>query len=142
MAEEIRDFSTEYKWWENLEKKTKLEQAFAIGCTDKEACAYAEITEDQLYYYENTINTQFRVKKHELKEKPILKARQTVVKALDNPKDAQWYLEKKLSDEFGVTTKSVNYNATVTGDIKDFEKYQELKQKYEQELLNTLQNES
>lgn len=95
-----RSFETEYKWWEDSEKLLKLEQAFAIGCTDKEACSYAEITENQLYYYENTINTDFRVRKQELKVKPILKAKQTVVKALDEPEHAKWYLERKKKDEF------------------------------------------
>jgi hypothetical protein len=96
-----RDFTTKYKWWEDLEKKLKLEQAFAIGCTDKEACSYAEITEDQLYYYENEINKEFRVKKQELKDKPILKAKQTIVKNLEDPTHAKWYLEKKAHQEFG-----------------------------------------
>lgn len=98
--EEIRDFSTEYKWWENLEKKVKLEQAFAIGCTDKEACIYAGITPDQLYYYTSTVNPQFQVIKEELKEKPILKARQTIVKGLDQADNAKWFLERKMKKEF------------------------------------------
>lgn len=96
-----RDYTTEYKWWENLEKKTKLEQAFAIGCTDEEACSYAEISPDQLYYYENKIDNKFRVRKQELKQKPILKAKQTIVKGLDDPTHAKWYLERKLKKEFG-----------------------------------------
>lgn len=98
--EEIRDFSTEYKWWENLEKKVKLEQAFAIGCTDKEACVYAGITPDQLYYYTSTVNPQFQVIKEELKEKPILKARQTIVKGLEEADNAKWFLERKMKKEF------------------------------------------
>ena len=35
-----------------------------------------------------------------MKERPILKARQTVVKALDNPQQAQWFLERKVKNEF------------------------------------------
>ena len=95
-----RNFDTKYKWWNDMEKIVKIEQAFSIGCTDKEACAYAEITQDQLYYYENTINTRFRAKKREMKQKPVLKARQTVVKNLDQPQYAQWYLERKRKKEF------------------------------------------
>lgn len=102
MEQEIRDFTTEYKWWDNLEKKTKLEQAFAIGCTDKEACIYAGITPDQLYYYTSTVNTQFQVIKEELKEKPILKARQTIVKGLDQVDNARWFLERKAKNEFSI----------------------------------------
>lgn len=102
MEQEIRDFTTEYKWWDNLEKKTKLEQAFAIGCTDKEACIYAGITPDQLYYYTSTVNPQFQVIKEELKEKPILKARQTIVKGLDQVDNARWFLERKAKNEFSI----------------------------------------
>lgn len=115
-----RDFTTEYKWWQDSEKKVKLEQAFAIGCTDKEACSYAEITEAQLYYYEDVIDKQFRVKKQELKEKPILKAKQTIVKNLDNPDHAKWYLERKKKDEFSHRTELTGENGgaiitTITG---------------------------
>lgn len=99
-----RNFDTQYKWWEDSEKFIKLEQAFSIGCTDKEACSYAEITEHQLYYYQNEINTDFAVRKAELKEKPILKAKQTVVKNLDNPEHAKWYLERKNKAEFSLRT--------------------------------------
>lgn len=96
-----RNFDTQYKWWNDLEKKVKLEQAFAIGCSDEEACSYAEISPDQLYYYENNIDKEFRVKKQELKQKPILKAKQTVVKSLDLPEHARWYLERRAKKEFG-----------------------------------------
>lgn len=101
MEQAKRNFKTDYKWWEDLEKKTKLEQAFAIGCNDKEACAYAEITVDQLYYYTREVNKEFQARKEELKEKPILKAKQTVFKGLDDPIHAKWYLERKAKAEFG-----------------------------------------
>lgn len=35
-----------------------------------------------------------------LKDKPILKARATVVRGLDQANNAQWYLERKRKDEF------------------------------------------
>lgn len=109
-----RNFETQYKWWEDSEKTTKLEQAFAIGCNDKEACSYAEITEHQLYYYQNEINKEFAVRKAELKEKPILKAKQTIVKSLDDPTHAKWYLERKVKNEFG---NSIEINGEVTSKI-------------------------
>lgn len=109
-----RNFETEYKWWEDLEKKTKLEHAFAIGCNDKEACSYAEITLDQLYYYTREVNKEFQARKEELKEQPILKAKDTVVKNLDDPTHAKWYLERKLKKEFG---NSLDVNAEVTSKV-------------------------
>lgn len=141
VATQHRNFDTQYKWWEDLEKTTKLDQAFAIGCSDKEACGYAEITEAQLYYYQKEINPEFVVKKEELKDKPILKAKQTVVRDLDKVESAKWYLEKKKKDEFGNVQeiKSINLNVET---VLDNSKSKEIAEKYEQELLNTLQDES
>lgn len=91
---------SEYRWWEDTDKLGKLEQAFAIGCTDKEACSFAEISPDQLYYYTRVIDPEFQVKKERLKDKPILNAKQTVVNNLEDKETAKWYLERKCSSEF------------------------------------------
>ncbi len=77
----------------------KLEEVFAIGGSDKEACFYADISHQTLYNYQEK-HPEFVERKEALKERPILKARQTVVKSLDNPSDAQWFLERKLKKEF------------------------------------------
>lgn len=77
----------------------KLEQAFAIGCTDREATFYAGISMDSLYAYQ-LFNPAFSERKAALKEKPVLKARQTLVSSLDDPLHAKWYLERKRKDEF------------------------------------------
>lgn len=78
----------------------KLELAFAIDCSDEEACAYADIAESTLYNYQKE-NPYFLERKHRLKHRPVLKARQTVVKSLDDPNHAFKYLEKKRKMEFG-----------------------------------------
>ena len=39
----------------------------------------------------------------QIRRKPILKALNPVVGALDDPKMAKWYLTKKLSEEFGLS---------------------------------------
>lgn len=83
-----------------IETVNKLEEVFAIGGTDEEACFYANISKQTLYDYQK-IHPEFIDRKEALKEKPILKARQTVVKSLDNLQDAKWYLEKKRKKEFG-----------------------------------------
>ena len=78
----------------------KLEQAFGMGCSDKEACLYAGISMDALYNYQNR-RPDFAEWKALLKEKPVLKARNTVVTSLNDPEHAKWYLERKARSEFG-----------------------------------------
>lgn len=77
----------------------KLEEVFAIGGTDKEACFYADISHQTLYDYQAK-HPEFLERKEALKEKPILKARQTVVQSLSHPQHAQWFLERKRKSEF------------------------------------------
>lgn len=83
----------------------KLEEAFAYGASDTEACFYAGINPDTLYEYQKK-HPEFTERKEALKEQPILKARQTVVLSLDDPKNAQWYLERKRKGEFSTKTES------------------------------------
>lgn len=78
----------------------KLEEVFGIGGSDKEACFYANISHQTLYNYQEE-HPEFVERKEALKERPILKARQTIVKALENPEEAKWYLERKSKKEFG-----------------------------------------
>lgn len=78
----------------------RLRQAFAIGATDEEACAYAKIGTSTLYDYQNA-NPEFSEEKDQLKKNPILKARQELVKGLEgNPELSLKYLERKLKSEF------------------------------------------
>lgn len=77
----------------------KLEEIFAIGGTDEEACLYAGISRQTLYDYQ-TKNPEYLDRKELLKENPFLKARRTIFQALNNPKDAQWYMERKKKKEF------------------------------------------
>jgi hypothetical protein len=92
----------EWRWWKSDPLKlTKLEQAFAIGCTDKEACGYADLTEKQLYYYEKMF-PDFGSRKQVLKDKVILKARQTVANEVDKSyANAMDLLKRKRKAEFG-----------------------------------------
>jgi hypothetical protein len=82
----------------------KLETAFALGCTDHEACLFANISPATLYNYQND-NPQFLDRKQALKESPILKARTELVKGLEgNPELALKFLERKKRDEFALKT--------------------------------------
>ena len=61
----------------------KLEQAFLLGCTDREACMYADIVPSTLYRFCQS-NPAFSERKEVLKEKQFWKARQVLSDALDN----------------------------------------------------------
>lgn len=109
--------------YENVGRKTKmdkdclkkLEEAFAIGASDAEACMYAEISKQTLWSFEKK-NPKFRERIEELKEKPILKARQEVVKGLpNNPDFALKFLERKRKKEF-----SLQQNVDLTSGGKPF----------------------
>jgi hypothetical protein len=96
----------------------KLDQAFAIGASDVEACAFAEISQDALYDYQRKF-PEYCERKARLKERPILKAKNTIVAALNDPIHARWYLEKKRKDEFGnaldLTSKGESVALPITG---------------------------
>lgn len=79
----------------------KLEQAFAVGASDTQACFYAEVSVDALYKYIKK-NPKFGERKEALKDNPVLKAKKTLVDNLDNPENARWYLERKLKKEFSI----------------------------------------
>ncbi len=80
----------------------KLKEAFAFGCTDEEACYYAEIGKTALYDYQNE-HPEFTEQKEALKQRPILLARQEVINGLKgNPELALKFLERKKKDEFSL----------------------------------------
>jgi len=77
----------------------QLRQAYLWGATNAEASAYADISSRTLYEY-LAKNPEFSHKIENWKSEPLLKAKKTVVESLDEPKNAQWYLERKQKDEF------------------------------------------
>lgn len=79
----------------------KLEEAFAWGCTDIEACLWAEIDDRTLYKYQER-HPEFIRRKAALKENPIMLARKAVVQAIKKGDrvTAMAYLERKKKDEF------------------------------------------
>lgn len=88
---------------------SKLEEVFSIGGSDNEACFYAGIGKSTLYNYQQE-HPEFVERKEALKERPILKARQTVVKSLDDADMALKYLERKKKDEFSLRTEFTGQN--------------------------------
>ncbi len=77
----------------------KLEQAFAIDASVEEACSYADISRNTFYVWLKE-HPEYQDRIDELRQRPVLKARQTIVKSLDTPQGAQWYLERKKKIEF------------------------------------------
>lgn len=113
----------EWRWWKTDPLKlVKLEQAFAIGCTDKQACGYADISETQLYYFERK-NPKFTSKKAVLKDTLILKAKQAVANTVGSSyQNAMDYLKRKEREEFGDnvdhTNKGEKFDYPVGNEIK------------------------
>jgi hypothetical protein len=81
----------------------KLEEAFAIGASDGEACFYADISNVTLWKYEKE-HPEFVNRKEQLKERPVLLARQAVMKGLENHDSTlgMKYLERRRPREFAV----------------------------------------
>ncbi|BCS86838.1 hypothetical protein [Pseudodesulfovibrio sediminis] len=73
----------------------KLEEAFALGSTDVEACLYAEISHTTLSNYCNA-HPEFLERKQTLKLNPVLKARKVVMDDLEkgDSSTAKWVLDK------------------------------------------------
>lgn len=64
------------------EKVKELEDAFTWGCTDLEACCYANISKQTLYNYIE-LHPEFLDRKETLKNQPTMKAKRIIVGALD-----------------------------------------------------------
>lgn len=84
---------------EDPEVNRKIDEAAAFGASIEEIAFYIGVHRDTLYgWTQKDKDLLDRIKA--LQERPILKARQTVVKALDDPEHAKWYLERKRKKEF------------------------------------------
>lgn len=86
----------------------KLEEAFAIGASDEEACFYADISHQTLYNYQNK-HPMYVERKEALKQRPILAARRSVVSNLQSDPDLAFrFLERKRRKEFAPQTQFAN----------------------------------
>ena len=94
----------------------KLEEVFALDGTNEEACFWAGISKQTFYNWVKD-NPDMKERFDSLRQRPFLKARQTVISGIDgNPEFALKYLERKKKLEFGiqqsidVTTKGESLN--------------------------------
>lgn len=81
----------------------RLEDAFSLDCTVPEACLYANITKQTYYNWVESF-PELKERFDSLRLKPFLKARQTIVKNLDDPEYAFKYMERKNKKEFALRT--------------------------------------
>lgn len=79
----------------------KLEEAFLLGCTDVEACFWAEVSKTALYNYQEK-NPEFVDRKERLKSNPFLIARKAIKDAIEagDAKTAMDFMKNRKSDEF------------------------------------------
>lgn len=83
----------------------KLENAFSLGCSDLEACLYADVSPSAFYRFQDD-NPDFKERKDVLKKKMIFKARINLKEALESKDErtkvdaSKWLLERKCRDEF------------------------------------------
>jgi len=87
----------------------KLESAFMMGSSDREACLYAKINPDTLYKYQKE-NEGFSEQKEAWKSHPILAARKVVMDRIQRGhlSTAKWYLERKAASEFNVKAQTTS----------------------------------
>ncbi len=89
----------------NAEKVSKLKDAAALDASVGEMCYYAGISESTYFRWMKE-NPELQEEITRLRNKPVLKARQEVIKGLDNnPQFALAYLSKKRSSEFSEKSK-------------------------------------
>lgn len=80
----------------------KLEQAFSFDATSVEACMYAGCSQTAFSEYIKN-NPEFAERRELLRSKPVLAARESVIKNMKNDGSlALKYLERKKKDEFSV----------------------------------------
>lgn len=95
----------------------KLEEAFSIGATDREAILVADIGSTAFYQYCKD-NPEFAKRKEELKDMPKYQARHNITNAIKrgDVNVSQWYAERKAKDEFSNRT-DLNLSGELTSKI-------------------------
>ena len=81
------------------ENRAKLQEAAAWGASIEEMAFFCGITKKTIYnWFEK--DPAFAEEVERLRETPILKARRTIVEALNDPEHAKWFLARKRKKEF------------------------------------------
>ena len=70
----------------------KIEECASLGASNSEIALYVGVDRATLHNWQKEFPL-LRLRIEELKERPVLKARNTIVKALDDVEVSKWYLE-------------------------------------------------
>ena len=122
---------------------SKLETAFGIGCNVIQACSFANISRAAFYRYIED-NEAFRDRIESLRQKPLLRAKFTVFKALKNdPNMAMRYIEKFSGEATPDSPIQINFNQAGSGQpIKRKAQANAVKEKlvkiYEEEMYKVM----
>jgi hypothetical protein len=83
----------------------KLEEAFSVGATDKEAIFLADISPATFYLYCKE-HPEYLERKEALKDMPKYRARKNIVGKINDGDVpvSQWYAERKAKEEFSNRT--------------------------------------
>ena len=81
------------------EMQSKIEEVAALDGSVEEMAYYCDVSRQTIYNWLEEDKKLFD-KVERLRERPVLKARQTISKSLDQPQHAQWYLTRKRKKEF------------------------------------------
>lgn len=96
------------------EVRSKIEEVAALDGTVDEMAYYCDVSRQTIYNYldpeSDFFDKKLAAKVEKLRARPILKARQAVVKSLDDHNSAYRYLERKARKEF-----SPNLDITTEG---------------------------
>jgi hypothetical protein len=105
------------------EALSKLEYAFTMGLSDRQACLYAGISTAALYRYQED-HPEFRERKEELKDATTMRAKLNVAgKILEGDIDqSNWWLERRAKDEFSTRSEHINANIDATAKLSDEER--------------------
>lgn len=92
---------------------SKLESAFMIGLSDRQACLYAGIGETTLTRYCSD-NEDFRARKELLKQQPHILAKMAIHRALDEEDEqtAKWFLERRDEDFKTKTRQEIDHTTS------------------------------
>jgi len=77
----------------------KLEQAFLLGCSDKEACLFSSISHQTLYNYQEK-HPEFVERKALLKKNPVLQARKSLMNGIADRPELGLKILERLTKEY------------------------------------------
>lgn len=113
----------------------KLRECFSFGLSDARSCKVAGISEPTLYKYQ-VENPEFINEKETLKQDLIMKAAKTISESLDDPKNAQWLLERRDKENYSTRTESsvLRTNIEIPAASLDKETLERLEKKLDEQI--------